>query len=354
MLYARQMRLVAFLLTVAAPIAACGSFGAAGPAGSGPGSDDAGADAPPAAAEDCLDGTDENNNGKTDCEEPSCAPYARCAPAPTAYPGWAGYATVVPAAAPCPKDLPVSAEAWAADDDAATCPTCKCQAQVTCPSSANVGESAIAGCNQGVLPFTANTTCTAVPALTAAQTARYWIYAAEPTGTCVSTTVDSPTPAATKHHAVRVCSGPRFGGGCPPDQVCAPVASSGLCLSRPTQSGLLACPAAFPVLRLTAPKEADPEAAFADQRACAACSCDAKPKGVTCAVKLDLYSDASCATNKGSVASGVCSDVSCNGVCKSAKLTATQTSSGTCGASGGGATGKVELAVPGTQFCCDR
>lgn len=234
------------------------------------------------------------------------------------------------------------------------CPTCKCEAQGECPSSVGVDESAIAGCNQGVLPFTASTTCTAIPTLTAGQVARYWRYAAQATGTCVTTNVDPPTPAATKHHAVRVCSGPRLGGGCPSGLVCAPVASSGLCLSRPTQTGLLACPAEFPVLRLTAPKEADPNAAFADERTCAACTCDARPKGVTCAVKLDLFSDPSCDTIKGSAPSGTCAEVACSGLCRSAKLTATVTANGTCGASGGGATGKVELAVPGTQYCCDR
>src|SRR5205085_2527738 len=109
--------------------------------------------------------------------------------------------------------------------------------------------------------------------------------------TCVL--VDSgapPRPPAATYAAARVCGGVRVGVGCPAGQVCAPRGGGApLCVSRAQDAGdTRACPPVFGVAHVLAPKSADPNAAFADQRACAPCVCTAHPRGYSCNVTANV------------------------------------------------------------------
>jgi hypothetical protein len=330
----------------------CSSFGSSGetssgtPAPDGGGRGEGGAAPPP--SEDCLDGVDNDGNGRTDCDEPTCTPYVHCLPPPAAYPGWTGYVTLVPADTPCPADLPVAEDVWSPDDGAATCPTCQCTPQVTCGTSMNP-VAALSGC-MTTYPFSAPVTTTCTPI---SDNHQYFEAGSISTNaTCTSSTVGSTTLPPDKYHAARVCSGARFGGGCVAGEVCATLQPTGLCVSRPIQGAPMPCPDAFPISHISAPKAADPGTAFADHRGCVACTCDAKPAGASCGAALQLYSDNGCSTLKGTVTAG-CTNVDCSGQCKGAKLTTSPTP-GTCGAHGGSPSGAVDLTGAGTQYCCDR
>lgn len=308
---------------------------------------------PPPAAEDCLDGRDDNNDGTTDCEEPTCGPYVRCVPDPSAVPGWSGYSTVTTEPA-CPPEIPGSTDVWEANNRPASCPLCQCTAKGVCGTSVSVAESIAAGC-MTITPFSVdlNGSCQPVPA-GAGGNGNHWQMNDPGSGACVAADAGAPVqPAA--HHAAHACSAARLGGGCPSGQVCAKRGAPGLCVSRASGSGPAAqCPAQFPIAHLTVPQTTDPAAAFVDRRACSTCSCGGTPSGGACTVTLSLYSDTNCGTFKGTVVSGGCNPLSCGATaCKGATATVAYTP-GTCTAAGGAPSGTVELASPGTQYCCDQ
>jgi hypothetical protein len=316
------------------------------------GTDADGGAPPPPAAEDCLDGQDNNSDGKMDCAEPTCAPYARCVGEPSALPGWTGYTTLVTNGA-CPAEIPGAAEVWVADERSATCAACRCDATGNCSTSVSVAESIAAGCTT-VTPFTVDSAggCQSVPA-GAGGNGAFWQMANPGGGLCVAAPVTPPSlPAA--HHAAIACSAARLGGGCAPGQGCAKLGAPGLCVSRAAGSGPpAACPAQFPIAHMVVPRTADPATSFVDRRGCSSCGCAGAPTGGGCTATLSLYSDTTCGTLKGTVKSGACNPLSCGTACKGAKV-AIQYAPGTCTANGGAPTGVVELATAGTQYCCEQ
>lgn len=339
-------------------VAACSSFEAAEPPGSTSGgrpgsSGGAGADAgPPPANEDCLDGRDDNGDGSGDCADPSCAPYVHCVAAPDAMPGWEGYATLV-TAGDCPPEIPAGEDAWQADGAKPACAKCECQANVDCSGDVSVTESPFAGCSQGTLAASfSGTSCAPIP-VPAGGAAKYWAVPANGTSSCQVVETGATTLPATKHQPVRVCTGAKLGVGCPAGQVCAKRSSTPLCVARPVTAGAdTTCPTAFPVAHVVAPKSADPDVAFTDDRACSPCTCTST-KGGRCNRVLSLFSDANCGTLAATAQSGLCINAVCNGGCDSGRMEATAVP-GTCAASGGAASGGVTLAVNGRQYCCDQ
>jgi hypothetical protein len=334
--------------------ASCGSFDAAStPDESGTPGADGGGPAPP--AEDCLDGRDDNDDGKRDCEEPSCAAYVRCVPGPGALPeGWAGYVSLVENG-DCPADAPSGSDVFAASVEPASCGACKCEASISCAGTVSLEESIVSTC-QTVLPFGLTIgACGTIPDASGGP-AKWWRMPNVGNATCTATT-DPPT-LPTKYRRARLCTGARIGAGCPSGQVCASSAGSGAaagtCISRPHPGGApVACPPAFPVAHLVAAADRDPESAFSEKRSCSACTCG-KSTGASCNAVLSLYPDDTCTTVKATVSGTGCHPVDCGSKgCGSGRIDVTP-QAGTCAAQSGAPTGSVELSGAGQQLCCDR
>ena len=335
--------------------ASCGSFteGETSTPDGGGGTSEGGA-LPP--AEDCFDGQDDNGDGKRDCEEPTCASYARCVPGPSSLDeGWSGYVSFVENG-DCPGGTTGTTEIWAANASPATCSPCTCEPGLTCTGDIAIGQSLFAGCQTTSTPFTLKVgTCGMIPSATGG-TAKYW--QVPYVGTTKCTPKAAPPILGDSWYRAKVCTGTRVGAGCPAGQVCASTAAGGFgagtCISRPHPGGPpFGCPSAFPVAHLVLPGGSDPASGFVEKRTCSECTCG-QQVGASCNAKLTLSSNDSCTAVKGSAPGGACSMVDCgSGGCGSGILEVSA-APGTCQAKQGAAIGNVELQGPGQQLCCDR
>lgn len=331
-------------------IVACAKFEAAdeGP-GTGP---DGGSDGgPPPAAEDCVDGRDENGDGNPDCAEPTCLPHARCVPSPTTLGAWEGYSTLVDEG-PCPSELPTSVDAFRADTDKPQCGACSCEAKTSCDMPVIVTEGAI-DCQQGLLTFEATPDQCSTISKTALGYATRWSVPSTGGTTCAAITSGETVMPTAKYRPVKVCTGVgRFGVGCPTGQVCAK--RTKLCVSKAVEADTReVCPPDFPIAEIVLPKDGDPEAAFVDDRSCTACTC-APAIGGGCDRTLALYGQNGCGGAAGPVVkSGSCETASCGGGgCNSGRLTVTARP-GTCGKGQAAPKGGVKLTSAGRQYCCN-
>lgn len=296
--------------------------------------------------EDCLNGTDDDNDGRTDCADSECGAFGCVDPGNWEGPGvlYDGPSSMVP---PCPPAFPdlVFEGVGNPVQEPASCAPCACSAPtVTCtlaPLTA-YGNNNCAGGGETLAQPTANNTCQAVTPNGGTNSYR----AAAPVVTasdCVASGGDPTVPPAQAGSIGRLCSATLSDAGCGgQDDVCAPKVidppfEGKVCVWR---IGTSSCPEGYP-----------DEHVFSntldDTRGCNACGCG--DPVATCAAMTSVYSDDACATPLATVPN---SNNSCVVATAGLSITAATTTSGACAASGGEPTGGVALGPDKLTVCC--
>jgi len=235
------------------------------------GGEDAGA--PPGAGgpavEACINGMADAGDGAVACADADCGAYA-CVPAPPA--GWSAPGLVGPAEDGCAAGVaePVGHDGLTAERVA--CGGCACGDPTGASCVATFRTYSDPECSTGARVETVDSAdgCTALSAMAAAignVTTRISATCAR-TGPAQAAVTDRPEPAYLAE-LVR-CAAPAA-GGCGGGDVCAPVPSAGLCVSRP---GDEACPPDYPVRR-------NLHARSDDSRDCGECGCVAEADSCT-------------------------------------------------------------------------
>jgi hypothetical protein len=280
--------------------------GGAGAGGSGGAAFDAGVDQGCVfqSAEDCFNGIDDDCNGHTDCDDPTCVPSTTCVPA-IGSDGFAAGTWVAPGEV-CPTRFAAGESTINATlAPGAGCIGCSCRATVTC--SANVSRFANAlSCN--VL---------GTPALVGSVTSSFTTGATGATASCLAGTFSSTTPASigayvttnggcvpqgTPSRSVptwatsrKFCSAGSVGGGCSQGYVCVPTAAPNHCTMA---LGAKTCPAGY------TREGGSWYTAFSDTRACAACTCGAQTAGSCATLVVSFYAGTTTTCSAGISASG--------------------------------------------------
>jgi len=309
---------------------------------------------------DCLDGIDNDCNGKTDCADPACTAGYTCVP--TASNGWSGYALYDDGRTTgCPTSYPTALDTYEGIIfSPATCTACSCTASgttcgtsaVSCGATCTVALDTIgATCDDFGDPITIDGTssCSAsVPPATG--------------GTCASGGGGATVPPVSFSKLSRTCGathGP--GGGCAAGNSCvadAPTGTHGICLTQ-VVAGSVLCPTAYPHANVVMPTATS----FTDTRACTSCSCGG-PNGASCSGSVTLFPATACPPPDPFNDSGVPLPLTANGTCEpnlvtasssyaSGSLQTTVTSQGSCVADGGASTGSV-TPVNQTAYCCQN
>jgi hypothetical protein len=332
-----------------------------------------------APAEDCLDGLDNDDDGKVDCEDPKCAPDYECVGAIPV--GWGdfGYAGLYrgTAAPPnCPADLPTTVYTGdtGLDWSNANCSACGCSAAqgqdcelVADLDPSKAGQQPIQVANQpcgmaatqlstltvpaawsGVCFHSENLaggqTCVGSPC-NASVTAAGTIVTG---GSCNATGGVPNKPPATFTVHGKACRVTRQGKGCPTGEVCLPKPQGNfeprVCIGK---TGDEACPAPFVTKSLLYDD-------FDDTRGCTGCSCGA-PSGGSCELTIHLHSDAapSCSTEVVSVPTGGCANIPGNQAIRGRSYEVAQAPSGaTCSPTQTSTPIGMVVETGPTTFCC--
>lgn len=294
--------------------------------------------------EDCLNGVDDNGDGKIDCEDPDCQAYECVESVPVGW-GSPGYVAVYEGAAgqsppDCPSDMPTEVYAGNATPNAqpASCAPCGCapptgqECQFTATSDLNP-KSGIQPMQVGNQPCgTAATqlnplsvpdppwggacfhaeslpggqTCLGAPCNTSVQSAVPVVQG----GTCMPTGGTATKPPATWALGALACHGSKQGGGCPSAQVCLPKPANPfkprVCIEKP---GDIECPMGSAFSKKSVYYDG-----LDDSRDCTGCNCGS-PSGGSCEVTLTLYNDQAvgvCTNPVGSFKAGQCFNLSGN------------------------------------------
>jgi len=310
------------------------------------------------AAEDCLDGIDNNGDRLTDCADPQCVPDHECVPrAPT---DWVGYSRVARSAYPYMGPVLTCSDGSAPQvyfdtpGNETQCSACSC------------GDVTDASCTYPALSCWFNTSnCTGGDNFAASPTDAN-CYQFGNSNTCNGSCSNSQVCAVTQDSQVSgtpscVASGgaatvgPMWsnenalcnhvaGGGCDADSVCVPIApapfDSTACITR---DGEQSCPLEYPV-------EIQAYASAIDTRDCSGCACD--PSSVSCTgASIVVYDSNSCGGNQATIAE--CTSVQSLIDNDAASFIATSGSlDGGCTPSGGTPTGEVTPDEPVT-ICCE-
>jgi hypothetical protein len=264
----------------------------------GGGSQDATPTCNDAAPENCIDGVDNNCNGKIDCaDQPACAAYGCASLPPSSWLGpavlWTGPRTAtVPA---CPAGYSTAVDGLSGLTFANDTCTCQCNAtgQTCSGGTALIYSTMDCGGACATLAL-ASGTCTT---FSCAGEEGAWQVTAPVTTTGQCTPVVTPTSGGppTWQTAVRVCSSTgttnRAGGCSTATDECLPVPASpfaGLCVYQTgTQT---TCPAPYN-------RNAKPfvySTGSTDGRNCGACTCGGTPTAGTCSGGVHLYGTANC------------------------------------------------------------
>lgn len=266
-----------------------GSSGGSGGAGGGGGSGEL--------VEDCLNGDDDDQDGKRDCDDEDCAPDFECvAPAPE---GWIGPVALFKGpsseAPACPTELPDSIYQGLADlvDEPAQCSACSCDptgVNVNC-SLASVEAYAQPNCagskNQtGQNNFLNG--CSSKSVGDFPESFRIMPPQVNAFGLCMPAQAEASLPPPVWASIALACSRAQLGKGCG-TQLCAPRGKppfeEALCI---VQKGDHECPVPF----LTRHTFADDPNDVTDARGCGPCQCG-QPEG-SCSVLTTLYSTSGC------------------------------------------------------------
>ena len=249
--------------------------------------------------ENCVNGIDDDADGKIDCADSDCVAGFTCAPSPPA--GWKGPIALYqgdgaiepPTCATSGGYVTLVSDAFDGLSAApATCPGCSCSDPkgVSCAvaSAQFFGNSQCAG--QGGTLTVAAGACVAFLRLSDPQSVK-WASATASGGVCLVKTMGAPQiPPVNWAARARSCGGEPEGGGCAMD----------LCVPRPqgkfgkalcvVHDGDVACPAGPYAKRFLYYQ------GVADTRGCSDCGCG-NPAGMTCTGKLELWDDTGCTTD---------------------------------------------------------
>jgi hypothetical protein len=297
--------------------------------------------------ENCVNGVDDDNNGKIDCEDPACAPDFLCVPSPP--PNWDGPVTLYNGSqanlpADCPPEHPQKAYEGNKDivSEPAACSACSCSSPAVTCTLGQLAFRNMAACTGGVgaAAQPGDGMCGPInpPAATEAYAAPK---AMGTTGAC-SPAGGSPTlPPPKWQTSALACTGGGQGTGCGPQAACvarsAPPFDAALCVFR---DGDKQCPGGFPKKHVFVSN-------VVDNRDCSACTCGSGT--ATCDVVTKVYASADCS---GASLVDVPNDLSCVMGALGASIKPTVTSSGSCPPSGGQPTGSVQEGNQQTTVCC--
>lgn len=297
--------------------------------------------------EDCLDGKDDDGDGKADCADPKCAAGFACSP-PLQQGMFAGPAWLFDGAdgqAPsCGGQLPQLVYEGHRDlvSTPAVCGKCTCDAATGTCNLGNLKMYTDGSCQQaaGQAPLAAANQCNDVNAFNANS-----YIAAPPTfagGSCQPNQPGLSKPAPSWGTKGVLCQGATSQAGCAPGGVCTPrpVAPFGatLCVWA---AGDQACPAGYP----------DKHSfwdGYTDTRDCSICACG--QPNATCTATTTLYDKQSCQGKFGNVAD----DGQCHQVGNASRMRTQVTVTGTCAPSGGAPTGTVIEGPARTTVCCTK
>lgn len=324
-------------------------FGAAGAGGAGGAGGSGGSGE---LVEDCLNGDDDDQDGKRDCDDEDCSPDFECvAPAPE---GWIGPAALYkgPDAPACPAELPDAIYEGLADlvDEPAQCGACSCD-----PTGINVNcsLSQIESYSQADCTGSKNTTgqnnflggCVSKSVGNLPKSFRAQPPQANALGACMPSQAEGSLPPPTWASIARACSRTELGKGCG-SNLCAPRGKppfeATLCIVR---QGDHECPAPY----LTRQTFSDDANDVVDMRGCGPCQC--KPPQGTCSVVTTLYSSLAC----GGMSVDLPNDSSCvpSGGFEVESLMPAIIKDASCDPMGGAPTGSI---TPGgsavTTVCC--
>jgi len=338
--------------------------------------------------EDCLNGVDDNDDGRIDCDDPQCqaAGYECVDPVPA---GWEapGYVALYEGATgqtppACPTDMPTQVFTGNAtlNVQPTTCTACGCTAPTgqdcllsgdldTSPSSPGIQAMQVRNvpCSNPAATHISTLTVPDPPwggacyhdeMLPAGQLCsglgcNASVQASLPSvagGTCTATGGVAGKPMPKWAAAAAACHGTRQGAGCAGSQVCMPKPANPfkghVCIEQP---GDVACPAGSFSSKTVYFND------FDDTRGCTGCQCG-PASGGSCEITLTLYSDQAanvCTTAVGTVKTGQCADLLGNpGIFGWTDQVSKQPSGGSCQPTAPSApTGMVTPKGP-TTFCC--
>lgn len=338
----------------------------------------------PPPVEDCLNGVDDNDDGKVDCEDPQCQVDYECVdPVPTGW-GSPGYVALYEGAfgqtAPdCPDDMPAQVYTGNATLNAqqAICSACSCSAPTgqDCQLTKDLNPA------QGLQPMqVSNMPCgmsaTQLTALTVPDPP--WGGACyhdevlpggqlcnnQPCNTSVQSSVPTisggkcdPTGGVATRPPVKwvtqaaACHGTREGKGCSGAQICMPKPQNPfkphVCVEKP---GDVDCPVGTPFqFKNVYYTDVD------DTRDCTACSCGAASGG-SCEITISLWGDTTigvCTTPVASFKAGQCTNLTGNPDIhgRTDQVTKAPTGGSCQPAGASNPTGQVTEKNP-TTFCC--
>jgi hypothetical protein len=280
----------------------------------------------------------------THCGNPACAQYVCVDSAPATWNGPISMYAGVPSATPACGGA-FSSNSFLLNTDpvqtAATCSTCTCSASnVKC--NVSVFASQQTNCSSTTQKFVTDIACTDW------GTTQLSMNIIQINGTAGSTTCtqgpgQTPTvPPATWGTAARGCALPfPAADGCASGAVCAPVPNAPfngkLCIYK---IGDNQCPAGGYTQKHVFYDS------FTDTRTCTSCSCQIN-NPICSNHTVHAYSDASCGSEVAAVTSNGCKAMTW----RSARLTASITSGGTCTPAGGQPTGAITPTGPATVCC---
>jgi sulfatase modifying factor 1 len=287
----------------------------------------------------CGNGIDDDLNGKTDCEDPTCSAYACVDLAPS---GWTGPVALFEGPdgtlGNCPDGLKQVYEGHSGVEfTPATC-SCACGSPTNLGCTASItyygttsclgtGTSATLATGAGCGAINSGTTASAKVAFT-------------PTGSCGAGTPNPPstTPPtwSTQARACALEAGSAKPEGCAPGKVCAPLSSESLACVL--QQGDQECPAGYPTRRVYY-QDVD------DQRDCGACSCSFAAD--SCSATLSAYQLTDCTSLAFTAQSAGCY----NGAAQAMTATSLQMTNEQCQAGSGTPNGCVLPTQP-TTVCC--
>lgn len=331
--------------------------------GSGQGGSSAGGSSGAGVEQQCLDGTDNDADGKKDCEDSDCTSSGfACTALP---PGWQGFfrtrtGAYAGAASPldCPGGAPPSRR-YLAPASAAQCSACSCTwggASCGIPQLACSGSDSTCYDTQFTFDTDCSTCCT-INTSTWPQNPYFSCYV-EPTsnvtnpGTCTAGAASDFPNKDPWAQVLDVCAVPSTTSGCPNGSSClSPDAGDydlAVCIRHDQD---VACPAGWT-------KKAVSYASFTDTRACSSCGCGA-PSGVQCTGgSYKFYDTDACAACSNcsqpvTVANG-CVDLANHADYNQFSMIIEKPpapSGGTCQATGGTPTGQL---TPGgaETWCC--
>lgn len=307
-----------------------------------------------ALVEDCLNGDDDDQDGKRDCDDEDCSPDFECvAPAPE---GWIGpvalYKGPSAEAPACPAELPDSIYKGYADlaNEPAQCGPCACGeagVNVFCSLSQIeayeeplcVGPKNTSGQNGSV------DECSSKAGANLATSFRAQLPQVNAFGACTPSQVEATLPPPSWASVAVACSRSELGKGCG-SQLCAPRGKApfeaALCLVR---EGDHECPAPYLTRRTFTKEPTD----VTDTRGCEPCKCGS-PKG-SCSAVTTLYDGFNCSgasvvvPNDGSCVASGGFDVS--------SLMVEVTKEASCAPAGGAPAGSIAPANTAvTTVCC--